>query len=394
MKKAPKNLFLIFLPCLLAVVLLPFVGLQWQHIVFLIIVSSLLIQADRKRVLTTEDRSTQATFNLIQHNLYLRKLWAWHPSSLKFILPATFHPVEYRQTGYIRLPELNLEHRFTYTTDSSGYRITSRRLEGANLPKIAIFGCSLTWGHGLSDEETFCWKLQEAFPEYQILNVGVTGFSAYETNILLEAVVAKEKPEIAIIAHHSCTDERSLGAYPGAAWYRGPRCISLKLPWSSRRRLIQLPTRTLPWYMDKIKVPAFSALSFAFLSCPYLIRNNDTFARDTTKHLLLKSRLACQRQGTSLIVLTLECAQIYGRFLSENNFEWCSFDVDTQKPEDARRYTLAPFDCHYNGTAATEIVRILAQAIESRRKGRRCQGMLLASEHSAADYRRYLYPMF
>lgn len=52
-------------------------------------------------------------------------------------------------------------------------------VEGQSLddprPKILLFGSSFTWGYSWPEEDVFSWHLQEAMPEYQVLNLAVIG---------------------------------------------------------------------------------------------------------------------------------------------------------------------------------------------------------------------------
>jgi hypothetical protein len=62
-------------------------------------------------------------------------------------------------------------------------------VEGQSLddprPKILLFGSSFTWGYSWPEEDVFSWHLQEAMPEYQVLNLGVIGEDIWEANIFM-----------------------------------------------------------------------------------------------------------------------------------------------------------------------------------------------------------------
>ena len=73
-------------------------------------------------------------------------------------------------------------------------------------PKIIFIGCSFTQGWAISDDETFAWKIQAAFPAFEVLNYGTNGYGTYQSLLLLERVLpGLMSPRIVIygfIDHH------------------------------------------------------------------------------------------------------------------------------------------------------------------------------------------------
>ena len=63
----------------------------------------------------------------------------------------------------------NLPDTTRITRPVEAYTDTSRG------PGIWVFGCSFVQGCGLSDTDTFPWKIQERFPAYDVVNFGVGG---------------------------------------------------------------------------------------------------------------------------------------------------------------------------------------------------------------------------
>lgn len=53
-------------------------------------------------------------------------------------------------------------------------------------PAIVLVGCSITEGTSISDWETLGWKLQQRFPQYEVINFGTGGYGAYQSLLLLE----------------------------------------------------------------------------------------------------------------------------------------------------------------------------------------------------------------
>lgn len=52
--------------------------------------------------------------------------------------------------------------------------------------QLVFVGGSITQGWAISDDETFAWKIQKRYPEYDVLNFGRAGYGTYQSLLLLE----------------------------------------------------------------------------------------------------------------------------------------------------------------------------------------------------------------
>ena len=84
---------------------------------------------------------------------------------------------------------------------------TTRRPEAPyGKPKVLLVGGSFTLGTGLSDHQTFAWKLQERFKDLDFRNLGVGAYGSYQSLLVLESELLK--PDIpkrvvySLIGHH------------------------------------------------------------------------------------------------------------------------------------------------------------------------------------------------
>jgi len=75
--------------------------------------------------------------------------------------------------------------------------------------EIWIFGCSFTHGWSLNDEETYPWLLQERFPEYEIVNFGVSGYGTIHSLIQFRNELAMRRPKVAVLAYAEFHDIRN-----------------------------------------------------------------------------------------------------------------------------------------------------------------------------------------
>lgn len=75
---------------------------------------------------------------------------------------------------------------------------------------IWIFGCSVTQGWSVNDEETYPWLVQKDFPDSDVVNFGACGYGSLQSLIQFrEALNVKAKPKVAVLAYAGFHDERS-----------------------------------------------------------------------------------------------------------------------------------------------------------------------------------------
>lgn len=117
-----------------------------------------------------------------------------------------------------------------YTTNAHGLRIAPHdRDPGSSAPvgereNVVFFGCSVTVGEGVGDEDTMPWVFEtRSRGRYQAYNLGFHGYGPHqmlrvlETG-LLETVVAGRPPTKAVYQGLMEHIERSAGNYPAVSW--------------------------------------------------------------------------------------------------------------------------------------------------------------------------------
>lgn len=77
-------------------------------------------------------------------------------------------------------------------------------------PAIWLFGCSVTYGWGLDDEESFPWQLQERLPEYDVQNFAVFGYGTVHSYLQLrEALEERAPPAVVVLGYGAFHAERN-----------------------------------------------------------------------------------------------------------------------------------------------------------------------------------------
>ena len=75
---------------------------------------------------------------------------------------------------------------------------------------IWVFGCSFVQGWGLDDAETLPWKLQERFPDHDVVNFGVGGYGTLQSlRQFRQALRERPPPRAVILAYADFHDERN-----------------------------------------------------------------------------------------------------------------------------------------------------------------------------------------
>ncbi len=129
------------------------------------------------------------------------KFFTSHPTLGYTNLPGKFK-VTLAGTYSFRATNLDNTLRVTHALDDSN--LTAAKEE------VWVFGDSITYGWSVNDEESYSWLLQERFPNYEIVNFGVSGYGTLHSLIQLrEALQTGRKPRLVILAYASWHDVRN-----------------------------------------------------------------------------------------------------------------------------------------------------------------------------------------
>lgn len=69
--------------------------------------------------------------------------------------------------------------------DSAGRRATPPGPAGA--PRVDLVGDSITQGYGVTDRETYAWRVAEMRPDLAFANLGVGGYGTYQSLLVMES---------------------------------------------------------------------------------------------------------------------------------------------------------------------------------------------------------------
>lgn len=358
---------------------------------------------ERIRIYTGRDLS-QVQVRRVVEDLHLRTHSDWPEGYLRDgdLSPQDlmFHPPNAEVEGSVMLPSIGRRHRFRYGTDDLGRRRTSPEVGGgSDRPRISIYGASATFGFGLDDDQTFPWHVQKAFPEYEVVNHAVEGFSLYEMWLMMRHTFRMEPtlPAHAVVVVHPNSVGRDTAQYPSHHWIHGPRCISLRLPWQRERQLFHLPPSRLARYARRAPTRPLEVLLSSALALPVLPRNWRAAARETTRHVLLEIQRLCEHREVPLLVLYLGARDGMCQFLEEREFQWTCAGFSSTAPDEDGRYpfSLFPFDpnLHPNGEANRRYAAALSQLLDSAAAGTP-PPTVLSPPREREEFDKFVYPLF
>jgi hypothetical protein len=66
-------------------------------------------------------------------------------------------------------------------------------------PRIAFVGDSFVWGYDVEASERFTDRLQQAHPEWEVLNLGVSGYGTDQEYLLLQQVLDRYRPSVVVL---------------------------------------------------------------------------------------------------------------------------------------------------------------------------------------------------
>jgi hypothetical protein len=199
---------------------------------------------------------------------------------------------------------------------------------GDRARKLLLVGCSFTFGWGVSDEDTFAWKLHDKLPGYDVINHGVVGYGTYQSLLLLERLLAEGPAPNRVVYGYLEGHEGRNVAHP--LWTFG-------LTKYSRQGMVAVPFCTLDgdghlrrrsperypeWPLHaQLAVVNFLEQSYMKLELP----ERTAQGRPVTDLLLLQMADLCRQHHIEFAVVFLsagdEARDHYARFLRDHGIE-------------------------------------------------------------------------
>ena len=189
---------------------------------------------------------------------------------------------------------------------ADGSRTTGSAAAGDG-ESVVLVGCSVTAGYGLTDDDTFAWKLQQLHPELRVVNFGTAAYGTFQSLLRMERTVAESRPSLILYGFITQHEARNVATYD---WLRG-------LAQNSHRGHVAPPYVTLATDGGLTRHPPVSFAVWPLAQQLATVRVADdaymhllTYGRDAegpeaTKRLLLEMARFARRHATPFAVVFL-----------------------------------------------------------------------------------------
>ena len=252
---------------------------------------------------------------------------------------------------------LNREVDFHTTHTSEGQRLVSDTSNATGRPKIALMGCSFTYGYGVNDEETFATILQKKYPNLDFNNYGVIGYGTLQSYFQLQTLVRNDTaPDVVILNFASDHFERN------ALTRKFRRAMKIGFDRSLETAREMMQTSNFPYLQnpeDSITYERWEDLYSDWkwrdkLAAVNWIQTQSDNLADRSKDLVDISAVIiermnelCRENDIQFVVFLLDEDERIRRLedsLTNQNIEVLKVGFDFNSPE----YTNVPFDIHPN----------------------------------------------
>jgi hypothetical protein len=262
----------------------------------------------------------------------------------------------------IVVPGLGCVHTWRWKHDELGRRISSI---SPPLPsrqqEIAVLGCSLTYGVGVDDNETYVARLEQLHPELRFANWATPGYSLVQMLLQLNALLSRTHLDAVILGFHQDLELRTTNSMKWLARIgnqKNPSCILRgdKLHITPPTGYIRLPFAQQVRLLDNLEFSINWARSYG--------RSSPELVAKTTEAVLLQIQALCVANQTKLLVACLHESTKYYGFFQRHAFNWCIAGLDLSETDAPPvKHQLFPYDSHPNAMAHKRYAELISDLL-------------------------------
>lgn len=135
---------------------------------------------------------------------------------------------------------------------TNGQRISRRQEKKPAEYRVLEVGCSYTYGVGVNNNQTFVWKLNEAFPQVVFDNYGVCGYGTYQNYLEIAYLLDKYPYDLVIYNNIGSHLFRNTTPYINGQVGQDKRfCLTPYVEVDSRGQLVMHPADSMGWWGEK-----------------------------------------------------------------------------------------------------------------------------------------------
>lgn len=283
------------------------------------------------------------------------KPWQRHNVSVHVEPGGKFY-MKHAILGYSHIPgKFNVTLESGYSFDVNHLPNSLRATQPINSnnesdPKeeIWVFGCSFTHGWSINDEETYPWLLQEQFPEYNVINFGVSGYGTIHSLLQFQEELKTKTPRIVVLNYARFHDPRN-------TFSRTQR--KGITPWNWLGPLVQPYARmdkndNLQYFIAEAEYHEFPLMKYSALA-HFVEMTYNQFEQDrlnshlVSEALINEMAVLAKKHGVKFIVANISGGNTMLEFAEKNGIANVDITVDTSLPENNNR----PHDSHPSAIA-------------------------------------------
>ncbi len=231
--------------------------------------------------------------------------------------------------GWFPIPNDHRSLSITVINNTKGFRGAEFRKN--DQPGIVFLGDSFVWGHGVEVTDRFTEKLQSSHPEWNIYNLGITGYGTDQEYLLLQRYFDELKPRLVFLVFCSENDreDNSLNArYNSFKPYYTVTAHGLKLngvpvPRSEHLLCLEHPLLSKS-YLFRLVVRTYKNMTLPV---------ERSYSDPTTIILAEIQRYVKERQSILVVGLTATDPALE-RFLQDSNIPWVDLTTQHRFSED------------------------------------------------------------
>jgi hypothetical protein len=272
--------------------------------------------------------------------------------------------------------EVTINHGLHYscTHNEDGFRVTGDTASDVQLPEIHLYGCSFTYGMGLSDSLTFPHLVQDEFSAYEILNFGVPSYGTlHALQLLKKNILESKKPEAVVLCHAHIHERRNTmslrqqceanDAFQIAKLPARKAFANAAFPFVKDSTLavshVRFDELAEYWWLSRYSITAAAFEQVRF--------NTDPQSQKRvllTKQLIAAIDAICRDQGIPFVVVCLIEYPGNSQLVSElRDLGIAARDISVNTASE--HFNLLPFDGHPNEKANREFADGIIQVLEA-----------------------------
>ncbi len=276
------------------------------------------------------------------------------------------HPV----LGYTNLPGrfkivLSTGYTFQVTNQANALRVThppDTLDDSVGKKEMWVFGGSFTYGWALNDEESYPWLLQEAFPSYEVVNFGVSGYGTIHSLLQFREAVLEKSPDVVVLAYAGFHDERNTFVRK-----RGKQIAPWLALGSRHHPFVELNENgILQHQMKEVTYEPFPLMTKLPLAHFLEQQYNEVEIRQKRSHLVTQELIKemaqlAARQQARFVFVNIQAGERMLDFTHEQGIPSVDISVNLRQPE----YSNRPHDSHPSALANRLYAERLAHYLQT-----------------------------